>query len=50
MKAVDIPWIRKGDKVLINAGDIANATLIVAGVERSISNKSKEMTLTLERP
>ena len=50
VKAVDIPWIRKGDQVLINAGDIANATLIVAGVERSISNKSKEMTLTLERP
>ena len=50
VRAVDVPWIRKGDKVLINAGDIANATLIVAGVERSISNKSKEMTLTLERP
>ena len=50
VKAVDIPWIRKGDKVLINAGDIANATLIVAGVERSISIKGKEMTLTLERP
>ena len=35
---------------MINAGDIANATLIVAGVERSISIKGKEMTLTLERP
>lgn len=46
--APDIPWIRKGDKVYVNAGEIANSTLIVTGVDRTISNKQKQMTLTLE--
>lgn len=50
VKAPDIPWIRKGDKVLVNAGDIVNSHLIVTGVDRSIDNKKKEMTLTLEKP
>ena len=42
--------IRKGDKVHINAGDIANSTLIVVSVDRTISATKKEMTLTLEKP
>lgn len=50
VRAVDIPWIRKGDKVHINAGDIANSTLIAVGVDRTISSKKKEMVLTLEKP
>jgi hypothetical protein len=45
--AVDIPWIRKGDKVKIKAGDI-DKTLTVTSLERSIENKKKTMTLTLK--
>lgn len=48
VQCADIPWIRKGDRVRIEAGNI-EATLIAVGVTRTISNKSKIMTLTLER-
>lgn len=48
VEAVDIPWIRKGDKVLVHAGDMSNFSGIVIGVDRSISLESKMMTLTLE--
>lgn len=48
VQCADIPWIRKGDLVRVAAGNI-EADLITAGVTRSISNKSKVMTLTLER-
>lgn len=48
LKATDIPWIRKGDKVYVAAGDISNSYLIVASVDRAISNNEKTMTLTLE--
>lgn len=48
--APDIPWIRKGDKVLVNAGDISNKELIVWSVSRSIDQKKKKMTLTMEKP
>lgn len=48
VKAVDVPWIRKGDKVYVNAGDIADKYLIVTSVDRTISNTSKDMTLTLK--
>lgn len=50
LTAPDIPWIRKGDKVYVNAGDIYNSYLIVTCVDRSIDNKSKKMTLTMEKP
>lgn len=49
VKAVDVPWIRKGDKVRVNAGDIANQTLIVASVDHNISNSAKEITMTLKK-
>lgn len=42
----DIPWIRKGDKVYVSAGDLLNS-YIVNGIERRIQNSKKEMTLTL---
>lgn len=45
--APDIPWIRKGDKVLVNAGDIQNRTLIVTALSRAITAKSKHLELTL---
>lgn len=44
---VDIPWIKKGDKVNINAGDITTA-LIVKGISRDISISGCKMTLDLE--
>lgn len=47
--AVDIPWIRKGDKVHVDAGHIVEKDLIVVGLERSITNDAKTMTLTLKR-
>lgn len=48
--APDIPWIKKGDMVYVNAGHISKKELIVAGIERDISNKKKVMTLTLTKP
>ena len=48
VKCRDIPWIRKGDKVHVNAGDINNKDLIAVSVDRDISNDQKVMTLTLE--
>lgn len=50
LEAPDIPWIRKGDKVYVNAGDIHNSYLIATSVDRTIDNKGKKMTLTLENP
>lgn len=40
VQAPDIPWIRKGDVVYINAGDIYQKYLVCKSVQRSISNKS----------
>ncbi|MGN0999699.1 MAG: hypothetical protein ACI4PO_09125 [Faecousia sp.] len=48
IKAPDIPWIRKGDKVYVDAGDIVKRYLIVIAVDRTFSNSKSEMTLTLE--
>ena len=50
LKAPDVPWIRKGDKVYVNAGDIYNRYLIATSVDRTIDNKGKIITLTLEEP
>lgn len=46
--ATDIPWIRKGDNVYVNAGDITKKYLIVTDIDRMKDNKKSEMTLTLE--
>lgn len=46
--AIDIPWIRKGDKVNLDVGDLKGA-FIVLGIDREISNDAKKMTLTLEK-
>lgn len=48
LTAPDIPWIRKGDKVYVNAGDIANRYLIVKETDRTADKKTRKMTLTLE--
>lgn len=49
LHATDIPWIRKGDKVYIKAGDLSGY-YIVTGIERTISGKKREMILDLEKP
>lgn len=46
VKSVDIPWIRKGDLVNVKASGL-NGQFIVSGIDRNISNRSKEMVLTL---
>lgn len=50
LKCTDIPWVRKGDRIFVSVGGIYEKTLIVWGIDRSISDKSKEMTLTMEEP
>lgn len=49
VRAVDVPWIRKGDKVIIDAGNIDYRELIVVGITRSIDIKGSQMTLTMEK-
>lgn len=46
VKAVDIPWIRKGDKVNITTNTLKGA-FIVRSISRDISNRGKTMTLTV---
>lgn len=48
VRAPVIPWIRKGDKVYINAGDITKKYLIVKEITRNISNSKTEMALSLK--
>ena len=43
----DVPWIRKGDKIYVNAGEIVGYRIITE-VDRTIDNTHREMTLTLE--
>lgn len=50
LQATDVPWIRKGDKVYVAAGDIYMKTLIVKSVSRSIDARGCKMTLEMENP
>lgn len=43
--AIDIPWIRKGDKVHVTAGNMVG-DFFVTGVNRKIRSDEKMMTLT----
>ena len=47
ISAPDIPWIRKGDKIYVSAGEIAGYR-IVTEVDRTSDRQTREMTLTLE--
>lgn len=47
LEAPDIPWVRKGDKIYVSAGNLIGF-YIVTGVDRNITNKKKTMTLDLE--
>lgn len=49
LHASDVPWIRKGDKVYVNAGDMSGY-YIVTGINRTISKKKRDMILDLEKP
>lgn len=49
LRATDNPWIRKGDKVYIDAGDISGY-YIVLGIDRTITGQKREMVLDLEKP
>lgn len=42
--AVDIPWVKKGDKVKIDAGDMSNKEFIV----KSITHDAKKKEMTVE--
>lgn len=46
--APDVPWIRKGDKVYVSAGDVSKKHLIVATVDRTFDSKNCEMVMTLK--
>lgn len=45
--APDVPWIRKGDKIHVSAGDISGYK-IVRSIDRTIDNKKHEMEITAE--
>lgn len=47
VEATDIPWIRKGDKVNVSAGDMVS-TYLVIGITHSITAGKKTMSLELE--
>lgn len=45
--APDIPWIRKGDKVYVSAGEISGYKIVV-DIDRTIEGKRADMTLVME--
>ncbi len=45
---VDIPWIRKGDAVEVDAGDIT-FMCIVTSIDRDISTREKRMSIEMEK-
>lgn len=47
ISAPDIPWIRKGDKIYVSAGEIVGYR-IVTDTDRTSDKQTREMTLTLE--
>lgn len=47
LTAPDIPWIRKGDKVRVDSGDMVGYYIVTA-IDRTISLKNREMVLELE--
>ena len=45
--APDVPWIRRGDKIYVSAGELSGF-FIITDIDRTIDQKRREMTLTLE--
>lgn len=48
LRAIDNPWVRKGDKVYIEAGGL-NGYYIVTDINHDITVKSKTMSLEVEK-
>lgn len=48
LKCSDIPWVRRGDRIFISVGGIYMRMLLIVGIDRQISDGSKDMTLTME--
>lgn len=46
--APDIPWIRKGDQVYVDSGDIVEKDLLVIAADRTSDNKTSKMILNLK--
>lgn len=46
--APDIPWVRKGDKVYVNAGDISKRYMLVMSLDRTITNTQKTISMILK--
>lgn len=47
VESPDVPWVRKGDKIHVNAGGLIG-DYIIKGVVRDISNDKRTMRLTME--
>ena len=48
LKCGDIPWVKKGDRINVSVGMIYETMMLVLGITRTISNKERTMTLTME--
>lgn len=48
LKCGDIPWVKKGDRINVSVGMIYESMMLVLSIARTISNKEKTMTLTME--
>lgn len=46
VKATDIPWVRKGDKIHIEVGPL-NGDYIIRSIDREYKNQGKTMTVTV---
>ena len=48
LKCSDIPWVRKGDRINVSVGMIYESMMLIRSIERTISDREKTMTLTME--
>ena len=48
LKCGDIPWVHKGDRINVSVGMIYETMMLILGIDRTISDKEKTMTLTME--
>lgn len=48
VRAPDIPWIREGDKVYLDAGEVVKSYLLITSIDRTYDSKKCEMTMTME--
>lgn len=48
LKCGDIPWVRRGDRINVSVGSIYESMMLILGIDRTLSDKEKTMTLTME--